>query len=243
MTAITDTLRINMWSGPRNVSTAMMYAWAQREDTTAVDEPLYAHYLHTTGRRHPGDADVLESQDNDGRRVVEGVLRGDYDTPVVFFKQMAKHLVDLDRSFLSDGPNILLTRDPLDMLTSLQVQLPDCTLADTGYVELSELCDAVSKRGERPIVIDSKALLQHPRRLLGELCEAVGVDFDEAMMRWPAGPKPEDGVWAPHWYHGVHGSTGWQPYTPKDVALLPHLRPVLDEATMLYEQLLPYQLR
>ena len=239
---MTDTMRINMWSGPRNVSTAMMYAWAQRADTTAIDEPLYAHYLRTTGRRHPGDAEVLDSQDDDGSRVIETVLRGEYDTPVVFFKQMAKHLVGLDRSFLSEGPNILLTRDPLAMLTSLQVQLPDATLADTGYTELSELCDALVERGERPIVIDSNALLREPRRLLGDLCNAVGVAFDEAMLSWPAGPKPEDGVWAPHWYHRVHESTGWQPYKPKDVKLLPQLQPVLDQAMPLYEQLLAYQL-
>lgn len=239
---MTGTLRINMWSGPRNVSTAMMYAWAQRADTTAIDEPLYAHYLRTTGRRHPGDAEVLDSQDDDGSRVIETVLRGEYDTPVVFFKQMAKHLVGLDRSFLSEGPNILLTRDPLAMLTSLQVQLPDCTLDDTGYVELSELCDAIVERGERPIVIDSKTLLQGPRRLLGELCKAVGIEFDEAMLSWPAGPKLIDGVWAPYWYHRVHESTGWQPYAAKDVALLPHLQPVLEQATPLYQQLLPYQL-
>ena len=237
------TLRINMWSGPRNISTALMYSWRQRKDTTVVDEPLYAHYLSTIGRRHPGDVEVLESQDNDGARVVETVLRGDYDTPVVFFKQMAKHLVSLDRGLLSDGPNILLSRDPFDMLTSLQNQLPDATLDDTGYEELKELCDAIVARGEKPVVVDSKTLLDNPRRILAQLCDAVGVNFDEAMMTWPAGPKPEDGVWAPHWYSRVHGSTGWEPHAPKAVELLPHLRPVLDQAIPLYEALLPYQLR
>ena len=237
------TLRINMWSGPRNISTALMYSWRQRKDTTVVDEPLYAHYLSTTGRRHPGDVEVLESQDNDGARVVETVLRGDYDTPVVFFKQMAKHLVSLDRGLLSDGPNILLSRDPFDMLTSLQNQLPDATLDDTGYEELKELCDAILARGEKPVVVDSKTLLDDPRRVLAQLCDAVGVAFDEAMMTWPAGPKPEDGVWAPHWYSRVHGSTGWEPHAPKAVELLPHLQPVLDQAIPLYEALLPYHLR
>ncbi len=236
-------LRINMWSGPRNVSTALMYSWGQRADTTVVDEPLYAHYLHTTGRRHPGDGEVLASQDNDGTRVIESVLRADYDTPIVFFKQMAKHLVDLDRDFLAEGPNILLTRGPHDMLTSLQVQLPDATLADTGYEELAELCEAVVARGEKPIVIDSLTLLQDPPRVLAALCDAVGVAFDEAMLTWPAGPKPEDGVWAPHWYSRVHASTGWEPYKPKNVELRAELQPVLDRATPLYEALLPYQLR
>lgn len=236
------TVRINMWSGPRNLSTAMMYAWAQRADTTALDEPLYGHYLHTTGRRHPGDDDVMAAQNTNGTEVINEVLLGEYNTPVVFFKQMAKHLVELDRSFLREGPNILLTRDPFDMLTSLQVQLPDATLDDTGYVELAEIFDDLIDRGETPVVIETVALLSDPARVLAQLCEAVGVPFDDAMLSWPAGPKPEDGVWAPHWYSGVHKSTGWQPYVAKDVELSDAVRPVLDEAMPLYEKLQPYRI-
>lgn len=236
------TVRINMWSGPRNLSTAMMYAWAQRADTTALDEPLYGHYLHSTGRRHPGDDEVMAAQNTNGAEVIDQVLLGDYDTPVVFFKQMAKHLVDLDRSFLREGPNILLTRDPFDMLTSLQVQLPDATLDDTGYVELAEIFDDLIARGETPIVVETVALLSEPAGVLTQLCEAVGVPFDDAMLSWPAGPKPEDGVWAPHWYSGVHKSTGWQPYVPKGVELSDAVRPVLDQAMPLYEKLQPYRI-
>jgi hypothetical protein len=205
------TLRINMWSSPRNLSTAMMYAWRQRADTTVVDEPIYAHYLRVTGRRHPGDTDVLAAQDPDGEAVVRDVLLGDYDTPVVFFKQMAKHLVDLDRSFLSRCRNILLTREPHDM-------------------------------GEEPVVVDTKLLLIDPRAVLTELCRRLGLDFDEAMLSWPAGPKPEDGVWAPHWYDGVHRSTGWQPYVAKDAVLDGSLEPVLAAALPLYERLMPYRI-
>jgi hypothetical protein len=236
------TLRINMWSSPRNLSTAMMYAWRQRADTTVVDEPIYAHYLRVTGRRHPGDADVLAAQDPDGEVVVRDVLLGDYDTPVVFFKQMAKHLVDLDRSFLSRCRNILLTREPHDMLTSLQVQLPDATLDDTGFPELVEILDTLLAAGEEPVVVDTKLLLIDPRAVLTELCRRLGLDFDEAMLSWPAGPKPEDGVWAPHWYDGVHRSTGWQPYVAKDAVLDGSLEPVLAAALPLYERLMPYRI-
>ena len=175
-----------MWSGPRNLSTAMMYAWSQRRDTTVVDEPLYAHYLNATGREHPGAAEVLASQNIDGAVVVEEVLFGDYDTPVVFFKQMAKHLVGLNRSFLADGPNILLTRDPHDMLTSLQVHLPDATLADTGYEELVDIMEDLLVAGERPVVIETVSLLADPPGVLDQLCAAVGVAFDPAMLSWPS---------------------------------------------------------
>lgn len=224
----------------------MMYSWRQRSDTTVLDEPLYAHYLRTTGRRHPGDADVLRSQDDDGNRVVEQVIMADYDTPVVFFKQMAKHLVEVDRTFLSSTNNILLTREPYDMLTSLQNQLPDASLDDTGFVELLEILDHLETHhhgtGSAPIVVDSKILLLDPQSVLEQICNRLGLTFEPAMLSWPPGPKPEDGVWAPHWYESVHRSKGWSPWKAKDVELLPNLKPVLEQATALYQRLVPYMI-
>lgn len=232
-----------MWSSPRNLSTALMYSWRQRPDTTVVDEPLYAHYLRVSGRLHPGRNEVLASQDQDGQSVVENVVLGSYKTPVVFFKQMAKHLVDIDRAFLDSCHNVLLTRDPLDMLTSLQQQLPDATLEDTGFEELVEILSVVEANGSsKPMVIDSKVLLLDPRSVLTELCDGLGVPFDERMMQWPAGPKPEDGVWAKYWYEAVHQSTGWSPWSPKPDEILPHLQPVLCQAMECYEALLPYRI-
>lgn len=232
--------RINIWSSPRNISTALMYSWRQRSDTTVVDEPLYAHYLSTTGRRHPGDVDVMAAQNCDGRAVIEEVMMGAYDTPVVVFKQMAKHLVGLDRGVLAEFANVLLTRDPQEMLTSLQVQLPDATLADTGFVELVEILDSVVAAGQQPIVVDARVLLTDPPRVLAELCQRLGLAFNDAMLRWPAGPKPEDGVWAPHWYDAAHQSTGFTPWVPKATDLAPHLTPVLDQSQALYDRLTPY---
>lgn len=236
------TLRINIWSSPRNVSTALMYSWRQRADTTVVDEPLYAHYLRTTGVDHPGREDVLAAQDDDGERVVRDVILAPSPSPIVVFKQMAKHLVGLDRSFLASCRNVLLTRDPHDMLTSFQRQVPHATLADTGFVELVEILDWVIGCGQRPIVIDSAALLDDPPAVLTELCDRLGVEFDPAMLSWPAGPKPEDGVWARHWYDGVHASTGWQPGRRKEDELLPHLRAVYESCLTLHQRLLPYRI-
>ncbi|MCB0991400.1 MAG: hypothetical protein KDB16_10510, partial [Acidimicrobiales bacterium] len=232
-----------VWSGPRNLSTALMYSWRQRTDTTVVDEPLYAHYLRSTGIDHPGRDDVLAAQSDDAQRVISDVLLADYDTPVVVFKQMAKHLQGLDRSFLSQFRNILLTRDPFEMLTSFQVNVPDADLGETGYVELNEILDSLLASGEEPVVIETKELLANPRSVLAQVCQRVGLDFDPAMLSWPAGPKPEDGVWAPHWYEGVHRSTGWQPYSPKQAELVDSLVPVLEQAQPLYERLLPYIVR
>jgi hypothetical protein len=236
------TLRINMWSSPRNLSTAMMYSWRERSDTLVFDEPIYAHYLRVTGRRHPGDLEVMASQDNDGDAVVRDVLLADYDTPVVFFKQMAKHLVEIDRSFLPKFRNVLLTREPHDMLTSLQVRLPDATIDDTGFPELMEILDSLLEVGEEPIVIDTTILLDDPEAVLTELCRRLGLEFEPAMLRWPAGPKLEDGVWAEHWYDGVHQSTGWQPYVDKGAELLPGVEPAYEAALPMYERLRPYRI-
>lgn len=236
------TLRVHMWSSPRNLSTAMMYAWRERGDTTVVDEPLYAHYLRVSGRIHPGGDEVLRAQDSDGERVVREVFGGDYGTPIVFFKQMAKHLVAVDRGFMGGARHILLTREPHDMLTSLQRQIPQATIEDTGFVELVELLRWLLDEGEEPIVVDTKRLLIDPRGVLDQLCQRLGVPFDEAMLRWPPGPKPEDGVWAPHWYAAVHRSTGWRPWTPKEATLSDAVAPVLDQVLPLYEALLPYSI-
>lgn len=236
------TLRINVWSSPRNLSTALMYSFRQRVDTTVVDEPLYAHYLRVSGADHPGREDVLAAQDADGERVVRDVIFADRPAPVVFFKQMAKHLVGLDRGFLAACRNVLLTRDPHDMIASFQRQVADVTLDETGFVELVELLDAMLANGEDPVVIDSSVLLADPPGVLAELCDRLAIEFDPAMLAWPAGPKPEDGVWARHWYHGVHASTGWQPHRRTSEELLPHNRPTYEASLGYYSRLQPYVL-
>ena len=232
-------LRVNLWSGPRNVSTALMYSFAQRADTRVVDEPLYAHYLRVSGAPHPGREDVLRSLDPDGERVVRAVILGESDRPVVFFKQMAHHLVELDRGFLARCANVILIRDPRDMVPSLIVNLPEATLRDTGYAVLDELYDELRRIGQDPPVLDARELLLDPRSVLGELCERLEIPFDESMLRWEAGPRPEDGVWAPHWYASVHRSTGFEPYRPTRAALPERARPLLAECLPYYERLLP----
>lgn len=236
------TLRINVWSSPRNLSTALMYSWRQRVDTTVVDEPLYAYYLSETGKVHPANDEVIASQDDDGEAVVRDVLLADYDTPVVFIKHMAKQLLDLDRGFMAAGTNVLLTRDPIEMLSSLQVQIPDLTLEDTGFTELISILETALADGNEPIVIDSTTLLKSPRDVLTQMCERVGLEFDEVMLSWPSGPKPEDGVWAPHWYHRVWESTGWEPFVPKQIELNEPAQAVLPEAQDAYDRLSEFRI-
>ncbi len=234
---MTEPLRICLWSGPRNVSTALMYAFAQRRDTRVVDEPLYAHYLRVSGARHPGYRDVLAAQDPDGEHVVRDTILGAVDRPVVFFKQMAHHLVELDLAFLERTVNVLLTRDPRDMLPSLVNQVPVPTLADTGLARQCELVAWLRDRGQDPPILDARELLRDPAEVLAQLCAQLGIAFDDGMLSWPAGPIPEDGVWAPHWYHNVHRSTGFGPYREKRAALDPALEAVYAECKPWYERL------
>jgi len=235
--------RIQCWSGPRNVSTALMYAWRERPDTTVYDEPFYAHYLTIDDRDHPGVADVLASQQHNADDVIRDVVLGPCPTPVFYIKNMAHHLKGVDRAHLALTENILLVRHPRDMLASLSVQLPACELGDTGLVESVALLDAILAEGGSPIVIETQALLKDPAAVLGAVCERLELPYEPAMLSWPAGPKPEDGAWAPYWYHNVHTSTGFAPYSPSRHDVPDRVHPVLDQALPLYERLAEYQLK
>lgn len=231
--------RICVWSGPRNISTALMYSFAQRNDTTVVDEPLYAHYLTSTpaDEYHPGAEEVIADQENDGQKVIDELVFGEYETPVVFFKHMTHHLVDLDWSFLKDTINVILTRDPQDMLPSIVKQIPNPTMQDVGYAAHLELLNYLNGIGQKPLVIDSKEVLINPRKKLTEFCEFAGIPFDEAMLSWEAGARPEDGIWAKHWYHNVHKSTGFQAYQPKEDPIPEGLEELLEECEQCYRKL------
>ena len=231
-------LRINLWSGPRNISTALMYSFAQRSDTTVYDEPLYAHYLSKTPAitYHPGADEVLENQENDGSAVIK-MMMGSHPTPVVFFKHMTHHLVEVDWSFMKDCVNLILTRDPKEMLVSFINQIEKPKLQDVGYAKHIEVLNYLKTNNLRVVVLDGKNVLLNPEKVLSELCEKIEIPFDKSMLTWQAGPRPEDGVWAKHWYHNVHKSTGFSKYKPKEVAFPERLKPLLEECLPYYNEL------
>jgi len=232
-----DPVRICVWSGPRNVSTALMYSFAQRPDTTALDEPLYGHYLKVTQAPHPHPEEVTAAMDCDGERVVREVVLGPCRRPVLFCKQMAHHLVELDWGFLDRVVNVLLVRDPREVLPSLARNLEAPVLRDTGFEIQGALFDRFQKQGMTIPVLDARELLLNPRGVLKELCRVVGIPFDERMLHWPAGPKPEDGVWAKYWYHNLHRSTGFMPYRSKTEPFPQRLQPLLEECLPFYRRL------
>jgi len=235
---------ICLWSGPRNVSTALMYSFAQREDIRVVDEPLYGHYLRVSGAEHPGREDVLAALNCDGDEVMCTLLEQQAREPGVrlFIKHMAHHLVDIDPGFMRQTCNVFLIRDPREMLPSLTIQVPDAQLADTGLQRQWQLYCSLLEAGQQPAVLDSRELLLDPAGVLRALCGHIGLEFTEAMLSWPAGPRAEDGVWAPHWYHAVHKSTGFGTYEPK-IGFPERLEPLLAECEPWYERLYEKSIR
>ena len=235
---------ICLWSGPRNVSTALMYGFAQLSSVRVIDEPLYGHYLRVSGADHPGREEVMGAMNCDGDATMRDLLQQQaLDSSHTFFiKHMAHHLVDLDLGFLNSVKSIFLVRDPRAMLPSLTIQLPHASLVDTGLQRQWELFKELSDAGQRPIVLDSRELLLNPAAVLQSLCLHLGLTFEASMLTWEAGPRPEDGVWAPHWYHAVHKSTGFAPFVPKST-FPNHLQALLNDCMPFYEKLFEHALR
>ena len=235
--------RINLWSGPRNISTALMYSFAQRSDTQVVDEPLYAHYLKTTGISHPGKEEILASQLNEGKEVIDDVILGDYPASVVFFKQMTHHLVNISLDFLKQTKNIILIRDPARVLESYHKVIDIPVLADIGIQQSYDLYHFLIKSNWPVTVLDSAVLLRDPARVLNLLCRELEIPFEESMLQWQAGARIEDGVWAKYWYNNVHKSTGFAPLSESRTSLSPALESIKKEALPYYDFLKQFSIQ
>lgn len=239
-------MNIAMWSGPRNLSTAMMYSFAARGDCAAWDEPFYAAYLKMTGIDHPMRDEIIAAHENDPNKVA-AMCRGAAPGGKAHFyqKHMTLHMIPgIDRSFMRACQNVFLIRHPARVVASYAKKREGPTLADIGFVQQAELFDEVSDwLGHAPLVIDSADIRANPRAALSGLCSALGLHFTEAMLSWPAGPKPYDGVWAPHWYNAVHRSTGFEDPEGALPDLPPEYQRLADQALPYYERLAALRLR
>jgi hypothetical protein len=239
-------LRIAMWSGPRNISTALMRAFENRADTVVCDEPLYACYLAESGAQHPGREEVLAACDTDWRSVVAQLTGPTPGGAAIWYqKHMAHHLLpSMGRGWLDALTHVFLIRDPREMLLSLDKITPSPALEDTGLPQQVELFDQVRARtGTAPVVIDSRDVLEAPEAMLRGLCEALEIEFLDAMLSWPAGGRETDGVWAPHWYAGVEATTGFEPYRSREESLSERLQGVHERCHEPYRALHEARLR
>jgi len=242
-----EPVRIAMWSGPRNISTAMMRAWGNRPDTFVCDEPFYAYYLKATGRDHPGAVDVIASGETDSRKVIAqltGPIPG--GKRVFYQKQMTHHLLpEIDRGWLGAVTNCFLIRDPAEVIVSYIKKNNEPTLEDIGFVQQAEIFDwARAETGAIPPVVDARDVLENPGRILRLLCEAIGVEFTDAMLSWPPGLRETDGIWAKHWYTEVAESTSFRKQAHRPSPPVPErLREVHEGARECYDRLYQYRLR
>lgn len=235
-----DPQRIAMWSGPRNLSTAMMYSFAARGDCQVWDEPFYAAYLQKTGMDHPMRDEVIAAGLADSRAVASACLAPLNAAQGLFYqKHMTLHMVpDFDRGFMRGLTNVFLIRHPARVIASYAKKREAPELADIGFVQQAELFDDVADwLGHAPLVIDSADIRATPRETLSRLCASLNIPFTDRMLRWPAGPKPFDGVWAPHWYNAVHASTGFDEPEGDLPALSPEFQRLCDQALPHYKRL------
>ena len=239
-------LRIAMWSGPRNISTALMRSWENRGDCAVVDEPLYAHYLAHTGLQHPGRDAIIAAGETDWRKVAAR-LTGPVPEgkPIWFQKHMTHHLLPhIARDWLDGLTHVFLIRDPRAVLVSYIKTRRQVTAEDLGVPQQLEIFQYVRNRGGGiPPVIDAGEFLKSPEAQLRSLCANLGIDFTPRMLQWPAGPRSSDGVWAPYWYEAVLRSTGFEPYRARDTQVRAEHQDVIDSVMPAFEQLFALRLQ
>ncbi len=207
------TIRIAMWSGPRNISTAMMRAWGNRADCRVMDEPFYGAYLATTRKPHPMRDEVVAAMETGWDRVAETCASA-ADAPVVYQKHMCQHMLPgTPREWMKSCRHAFLIRPPEAVAASFKRRWDGMAEEDLGFVQQAELFDEITAlTGRRPPVVEARDVLEAPEASLRALCAALEVPFDPAMLEWAPGRRDTDGVWAPHWYAAVEASTGFAPY-------------------------------
>lgn len=232
-------MRIAMWSGPRNLSTAMMYAFGNRGDCAVVDEPFYAAYLAMTGLDHPMRSEILDSQPQNPEAVAKALLGPVPGAkPYYYQKHMTQHMIPgVPRDWMRESVNVFLIRHPARVIASYAAKRENPTLEDIGFRQQAELFDQVRSWGQTPVVVDSHDIRENPAVKLEQLCEAIGIPYSPKMLNWPKGGHKDDGVWAEHWYGAVWNSTGFAGAEGPLPDVPDALQPVLQAAMRYYEQM------
>ena len=239
MTDKGEAIRISMWSGPRNISTAMMRSFGSRPDCEAIDEPFYAYYLAKTGLKHPMYEEVIASQSTDWRAVAETLNAPRPAGSILYIKHMTHHMTtEVDLGSFKHHRNCFLIRDPKRVIASYAVKWDRVTTEDIGIKRQLEIFRALEGlTGRSSVVVEAEDILRQPEAILTKLCAALDIPWMPEMLSWKKGRHPEDGVWAKHWYASVEETTGFAPYEEREVELKPELMDLLAEQLPFYEEL------
>lgn len=238
--------QIAMWSGPRNISTALMRAFENRPDTIVWDEPFYAHYLKSTGLDHPMAREIIEAYETDWRAIVKRLTQEPQHTATIFFqKHMTHHMLPyIDLDWLGRVSNCFLIRNPIRVINSYILKRQTCTIDDLGYARQLEIYEEVVQlTGCVPPIIDADDLLAEPEQMLNRLCGELGIPFTQNMLLWPTGRREDDGIWGRHWYNVVENSRGFSKPTPKKLSLSQEMQDTADEAKEFYDLLYSNRLK
>jgi len=238
------TKRIHLISGPRNISTALMYSFGNRADCAIVDEPMYGVYLSTHDVQHPGREETLASLSQDMKSVKENVIFGDYQEDLLFLKNMAHHFIGVEHDFIYNLHNLFLIRKPKQLIASFAQVIPNPTMQDIGLEkEYALFADLLQNGKHKPLVLDSGLLLDKPESIIKSLCSNLKIPFSDSMLQWKAGPRKEDGIWAKYWYANVHKSTGFLKQKTSERKLPEHLHELHARAKHYYDLLYKHAIR
>lgn len=235
---------IHMVSGPRNMSTAIMYAFDNRKDTLGVDEPFYSYYLNRyPDAQHPGRNDILQSQSTDANTVINQLHQSAQEVDYLFIKNMAHHIDGFDLNWLHVAKHVFLIRDPQKLIISFAKVMDNPTIKDIGIKEEYLLFQQLIGRGISPVVLDSGDLLRDPFRIMTQLCKALDMEFTEDMLSWKAGSRQIDGIWASYWYDNVHKTTSFGQQQTSRETMPRRYRSLLIEAMPYYQSLYEYAIK
>jgi hypothetical protein len=235
-------IRIAMWSGPRNISTAMMRAFSARADCAVSDEPFYGAYLKQTGEPHAMADEIIADMDCDWHSIAKTLCGPVPDQKNIWYQKHMSHHMEgpISVDDLPDHRHIFLIRDPALMVASYRQKNELVDARQLGFERLVEYHDRVSARlGHAAPVIDGNAILTEPTARLQALCSVIGIDWDPAMLNWQKGAHRSDGIWASHWYNAVMDSTGFGPPTTPSILSADEQR-IADQCRTSYEALSGY---
>lgn len=234
-------IRIAMWSGPRNISTAMMRSWENRSDTMVVDEPLYGPYLFKTHKKHPMHAEIIKDQGAEYDPIISQLTQGNLvkNKAIYYQKHMCHHIIeDMDITWVKHFKNAFLIRNPKSVLASYIKKHNLPTAYDLGYPQQLKIFNYIKENcGYKPVVMEAKDILNNPRKMLAILCKNLSVKFDESMLSWAKGYRESDGIWAPRWYNRVIESTGFSEYKHKEIELNLEQKTIVEDCLPYYEAL------